>query len=791
MKNIFTIASILFFGPFNSIGQALLRGVVTTINNVPLEDVSISSPSLASKVYTNSDGFFEMEFPNCSPGQPVTLIVRLDGYLPVDPNALKQVFLRYDPNLLIFINLEKKSAYNNQLDLLSDMILNHMDSITVAHLNPINIEIKNIETKIENNVISNIERASYQDSIKILRERAVDLERKNNQIIRLLGMLSEGIIASKAQKGSPQGQIADSLAKKGDFYGAIGALSPSALRFNDSVALNLVAIANEVLRSAVNDHMHLALYFIASGKFDEAENEFESALKLDSTDISVLFQYTLLLATQNKNKKALLAAEWGFRQAKTAVVQSSFLNFLGILYFRLENSEKSQNYFEKSIELRRTLADFSHEGYDSMLGDVLNNLGVLFYRLKKEFGNAENVLLEALNIRRRLARVNNTLKYKEDVSTTLNNLGNMYRIEKKFTESQSCHLEALELREKLTKLKKDLYEDNLTESLNNIGNLYRDMKELKLAENTLLRAVTIRKKLVEYNPSAYEGVYAGSLHNLGVVYYDKGDYEKAKYYLLEAKKIRYKLFADFNAIPESLLADSENSIGNLFRAKRDYKESQIHFAMALEIQYKYFLKKAEPYKLDIAQTLNNAGYLFIAMDSFSIADSLLNKALSIYLELTGDISIIYKPELAKVKSNLGTLYTKQGRLKEALPYLEEAIVIRKYWSEKYPKIYLESYVYDLLSLGILNILMGRYEAARGYLQTAQLKDPKNNMVYYYWGCYFASLKNNRESFKCLEKAVRLGFKDEKMFLNEKCLLNLKAVERYEKLLSKIKAPITN
>src|SRR5690606_27196932 len=72
----------------------------------------------------------------------------------------------------------------------------------------------------------------------------------------------------------------------------------------------------------------------------------------------------------------------------------------------------------------------------------------ILQQAKNELGNAELSYLEALEIRRKLAR-ENPQAYLADVAVTLNNLAVLQSDKNEFGKAELSYLEALEIRRKL------------------------------------------------------------------------------------------------------------------------------------------------------------------------------------------------------------------------------------------------------------------------------------------------------------------------------------------------------
>lgn len=103
-------------------------------------------------------------------------------------------------------------------------------------------------------------------------------------------------------------------------------------------------------------------------KWDETVDAYERALRLDSENTTAMNNYAYYLSVREENLQKAL--EMATQATESDPQNSSFLDTLGWIYFKMENYEQAQNYIQQSIDT----GDASAEVYEHM-GDVLEAQG--------------------------------------------------------------------------------------------------------------------------------------------------------------------------------------------------------------------------------------------------------------------------------------------------------------------------------------------------------------------------------------------------------------------------------
>ncbi|MCC5945599.1 MAG: tetratricopeptide repeat protein, partial [Bernardetiaceae bacterium] len=151
---------------------------------------------------------------------------------------------------------------------------------------------------------------------------------------------------------------------------------------------------------------------------------------------------------------------------KTAVYATALHN-AGTFYLD-HDLEKSENYFQQALTLRKEILGETHPDY----ANSLNNLGLLYEKMGN-YAQAEPLYKESLKI------------YKEalgekhpDYASSLNNLAILYWNMGNYTQAEALYKESMQIRKEALGEKHPDYAN----SLNNLAILYRNMGNYAQAE---------------------------------------------------------------------------------------------------------------------------------------------------------------------------------------------------------------------------------------------------------------------------------------------------------------------
>ncbi|MDM8566860.1 tetratricopeptide repeat protein [Candidatus Halobeggiatoa sp. HSG11] len=364
--------------------------------------------------------------------------------------------------------------------------------------------------------------------------------------------------------------------------------------------------------------------------------------------------------------------------------------------YRSENGEYAfayafllakQRQFKPAIPIYEDILQIIREsGDEHNVADTLNNLAIL-YKDTNRYELAEKHYLEALRIRRKLAKTN-TKAYKPDVAMTLNNLANLYSNTNRYELAEKHYLEALRIRRKLAKTNPKTYKPHVAMTLNNLAILLNDTRRYELAEKHYLEALNIRRKLAQANPKAYKSDVAITLNNFALLLNETNHYKLAEKHYLEALDIRRKLA---QANPKAYLYDVATTLNNLailYKNTNRYELAEKHYLEALRIRRKLAQANPTAYLSYVARTLNNLANLYSKTNRYELAEKHYLEALRIRRKLAQTNPNAYEPYVADILYNSGKFYFFELEDKiTAYKYFSETLIIQRNWYKKYPKLY--------------------------------------------------------------------------------------------------------
>ena len=202
------------------------------------------------------------------------------------------------------------------------------------------------------------------------------------------------------------------------------------------------------------------------------------------------------------------------------------LNNLAVLHDELNQFDAAEKEYKEALEIRRKLAKVNPDAYLPNMATTLNNLAVLHNNLN-QFEEAEKEYKEALEIRRKVAN-DNPDAYLYIVAATLNNIAILHKNLNQFDAAEKEFKEALKIRRKLAKDNPDAYLGDVATTLNNLACLHKNLNQFDAAEKEYNEALDIYRKLVKDNPDAYLGDVAVTLFNIALLMIQDGEQEEAK-----------------------------------------------------------------------------------------------------------------------------------------------------------------------------------------------------------------------------------------------------------------------
>ncbi len=435
---------------------------------------------------------------------------------------------------------------------------------------------------------------------KLQKQRAIALKQAEEIAAKFaqVNLDDQSAIYIKAFELYQQGQVATAIAIL------------DSIDFEYRLKTNAAEIAKreKQMKQDINALVLNARMKITELKFKEAEKDYDLAIQYAKDNYDIIFEFALFLGKQNNFNKAI------------------------ILY-------------QNCLELTTSAAQKA---------DILNNLANL-KQTKNELNNAESNYLEALKIRRQLAKKNPDA-FLPDVATTLNNLAVLQKNRNQLKKAETHYDEALKIYRKLAQKNPQAYTGTLALAINNLGLLYTIKTEFKKAENYHNEALKTYQKLAKKNPDAYILYVANTFGNLGFLYATKNELNKAEIHYQKSLKIHQKLAKKNPDTYEVHVATTLNNLGLVYATKTELKKAETHYNEALNTRRQLAKKNPDAYEVDVAMTLNNLGLLYVTKIELKKAETHYNEALNIYQKLAKKNPDAYDLAVARSNINIGILF---------------------------------------------------------------------------------------------------------------------------------------
>ena len=225
-------------------------------------------------------------------------------------------------------------------------------------------------------------------------------------------------------------------------------------------------------------------------------------------------------------------------------------NNMGIIFFRLGETDSSLNAHSQSLKLRKMLPD------SSSVARSYNNIGAL-YRAKGNYSTAIEYYFKALPIYK-------AYDLKKETSDLLNGIGLLYQDIGNFEEALKFLLDSYELRKEIGNPR------TIASSMNNIGALYFQTKAYDKAEFFFKEYLSLATKLNDKKN------IAGCYINLSNIYKYRKEYDKT----IEFTNKANTLFEEMKDVRNSAIACI--NLGSLYFDLKQYKKSKTYYKQAYE-----------------------------------------------------------------------------------------------------------------------------------------------------------------------------------------------------------------
>lgn len=323
---------------------------------------------------------------------------------------------------------------------------------------------------------------------------------------------------------------------------------------------------------------------------------------------------------------------------------ASTYSSLGQIYFYKADVGLSLDYFDKALEIQRTLkGDSSIE-----VANIYNNMGNVFAQMG-EYDFALDYYNQVIEIQLEVYDENNPA-----ISTTYSNISNIY-------ENRGEYDKSLEIRLKVLEIFKANYGENsveVSDAYSGIGNIYINKTEYELAKEYVLKALEIKKNILGEGHHKVADEYI----SLGQIYEGTGENDKAEDYYFLALNIQIENLGENH--PD--IAGIYNNLGLIASNQGSYNTALQYYEYALEIKRANF----GDFHPEIAIIYTNIGSIYYRKFEFEKAQENLERAISIGEAVFGE----KHPNLVEPYLNIANIYYESNDDETALQYFQKSLI---------------------------------------------------------------------------------------------------------------------
>ncbi len=507
---------LVLVGMLNVCSQAaVLRGIVklNELEGSAMPNVSITAEG-AQPAVTESDGRFDLEFPNKHPGDLVEIGLAKEGYVVVHSVMLQQVLLA-DPNAPRVKILMAKEGDREEM------------ARRFFRLKGDEAAEKNYHQQRDQ-----LDARHQADAAAL-----AQLQQELQQAKAAAAKAAEELARDRPGENSQMYQQAMRLFLDGKLDQALEVLDDAKLEQRKSDARRKV-------RELASDYQLKGRLLALKFRFAEATKAYESAVEMAPDDFEAHFALGYFAQSLNHQKQALASYMRCLdlaRNMNNQVEVAMTLNNLGSLHRAEKRMAEARKAYEEALRMYRKLAAHNPATYMPDVAGMLNNLGVL-HSDENRNAEARKAYEEALQTYRELA-AHNPDTYVSYMATTLNNLGLLDADENRKAEARKAYEEALQTYRELAAHNPDTYLPDMAGTLNNLGNLHSYESRMGEARKAFEEALQKYRGLAAHNPDSYLPEVAGTLNNLGLLDADENRMAEARKAYEEALKI-YQQFAE-------------------------------------------------------------------------------------------------------------------------------------------------------------------------------------------------------------------------------------------------------
>lgn len=703
----FILSLIIAHGTLFLSAETSLRGLVKlqSSGSKPLVGVEVSAFG-ANPAYTNSQGQFELIFPNKRAGDAVTLIIQKHGFELINERETSKVVLRNDVDDPITIVMSEAGQRDQQALSYYNIFSRSISRSFDQDLNRIQRQLDQVQND--------------QDQQKALQAEIDALKEERYELLNQVENLAKELARVDLDQASDLTNEVMRQVEQGNIRGALAILSDQALEKQWSNIKNQELKLDIAKRQAIEVYLVKANLQLGMGKRKEAYKTYLKAHEKDSTHYILNIKIGKFLSQQHHSHKAISYFHKAYQSTSFLDEKGAALGYIATEYRYQGDFTKATDYQNKAIALYQQAFEKEPIDYYQIELARLRINSALLYRDQAAFSRAQTeaetailLLLSIQNKEHPYARVFLINAYQKKAS--------ILKETRQYQESEKT-LE-LALRTAQTGQINDTtnYFIALADVYNDKGVLEMAQMKFDAAENSLLQAATLYLKVASNDDIRYLDKIRQLKNNLGVLYNKSGKHLDSYSFLEQTLTITRQLFELNPGRFRKFYASTLLNIGVTAFDLKQHTEAEKYLEKAISIYRQLCLLHPNVYDVDLNQALSNLGILYTSLDRLEDAVLLFKEAQQLLEQQVKHQPGLYEVDLALLRLNLAGPYASLDQSEKAQQLTAKALQTIQLEYQKNPAIYRETYAKVSLNMGLLLYEDKRYAPASQHLEIADVE----------------------------------------------------------------------
>lgn len=684
--------------------ETTLRGIVKlqSSGSKPLVGVEVSAFG-ANPTYTNSQGQFELIFPNKRAGDAVTLIIQKAGFELINERETAKIVLRNDIDDPVTIVMSKAGERDQQA-------LSYYKIFSQRITNSFDQNLTKIQAQLDKVNDDQAQRRKLQAEIDALKEERYQLLNQVETLATELARIDIDQAADLTKQVMKQIEL-------GNIPAALEILNDQALDKQWSRIKNQENKLVFAKQQIIEAYLVKANLQLGMGKREQAYRTYLEAFQKDSTHYLLNIKIGKFLSQQHHSEQAISYFSKAYENASFLDEKGAALGYIATEYRYLGDFKKAGEYQDQAIAFyQRAFEKEPIDFYQIELARLRINSALLyrdqahFTRAQTEVDTAIFLLKSIRNQEDEFARVFLINAYQKKAS--------ILKQLRQYQDAEKTLYLALQTAQKRQAGDTTAYLVALADVYNDKGVLEMEQMKLEEAEASLLRSATFYLKVAAEDDVKYLDKIRQLKNNLGVLYNKSGKHLDSYSFLEQTLTLTRQLFELNPGRFRKFYASTLLNIGVTAFDLQQHEEAEAYLEEAISIYRQLCLLQPNVYEVDLNQALSNLGILYTNLLRLEEAILLFKEAQQLLEQQVQVHPGLYEMDLALLRLNLAGPYASLDQRGKAQALTEQALQTIQLEYQKNPSIYRETYAKVSLNLGFLLYEDQRYVQASQYLEIA-------------------------------------------------------------------------